>query len=776
MKNAAHSTESLEISWRQGVAILFIALALFLALALLSYSSTDPGFLYHSSRPDIDNMTGRVGAYTADLLFMLFGAVAYVLPLMLLFFAWRIFLRKRLPTQATKNIKRLRWFSLVLVVLSVCSLLAIHVFDPEHGAPVAQQGMDFPATAGGVIGQGLAQVLLPAFSLIGTTLFLLAIIVACFTWYTHISWLDVFEWVGVRAERAYLKLRDRAQELFNKQQAEQSRKKVVESRKQRERVIEKELERQAKREAPKIEKPIAEVKPSKRVEKEKQKPLFEQPLEGDLPRVELLDPAPPKQGGYSEETLEAMSRMLEIKLRDFNIEAEVKGVKPGPVITRFEVQPAPGVRGSKISNIAKDLARSMAVISVRVVEVIRGKTVIGIEIPNEKREMISLSEVLGSELFDQSDSPLTVALGKDISGVPVIGNLAKMPHLLVAGTTGSGKSVGVNAMLVSMLYKASPEDLRFIMVDPKMLELSVYEDIPHLLTPVVTDMNDAVTAMRWAVGEMERRYMLMSKLGVRDIKSANKKITEAINKGEPIPDPIWQPTDTAFNEHPTLEKMPYIVIVIDEFADMMMVVGKKVEELVARIAQKARAAGIHMILATQRPSSDVITGLIKANMPSRISFRVSSNIDSRVILDQTGAEQLLGNGDMLYMPVGTSIPERVHGAFLSDEEVHRVCDDWRARGQANYLEAVLQDTETGIAVIDNLGEGLTSSDAEQDELYDKAVQVVMDSGRASISMVQRRLSIGYNRAARLIEAMEEAGLVSGMQSNGKREILVPRHD
>ncbi|MDP1539778.1 MAG: DNA translocase FtsK [Moraxellaceae bacterium] len=502
--------------------------------------------------------------------------------------------------------------------------------------------------------------------------------------------------------------------------------------------------------------------------------------EGLLPAVSLLDPPTPRGNkGYSPETLEAMSRLLEIKLKEFNVDAEVVAVQPGPVITRFEIQPAPGVKVARISNIAKDLARAMAMISVRVVEVIPGKSVVGIEVPNQDREMVRLSEILTSQAFQGKSSPLSLALGKDIAGHPVVADLAKMPHLLVAGTTGSGKSVGVNAMILSMLFKAGPADLRLIMIDPKMLELSVYDKIPHLLTPVVTDMKDAANALRWCVAEMERRYKMMSKLGVRNLDGCNKKIMDAIAAGTPLTDPLWKPGENVLDETaPELTKLPYVVVIIDEFADMMMIVGKKVEELIARIAQKARAAGIHLILATQRPSVDVITGLIKANIPTRMAFQVSSKIDSRTILDQGGAEMLLGNGDMLFLPPGTSLSERVHGAFVSDEEVHRVCDDWRARGEPIYIDEILEGSldaneggKGGFGGFEDVG-----GDPEQDALYDEAVAFVLETRRPSISFVQRKFKIGYNRAARLIEAMENAGVVSSMSSNGQREIIVPRHD
>jgi DNA segregation ATPase FtsK/SpoIIIE, S-DNA-T family len=492
------------------------------------------------------------------------------------------------------------------------------------------------------------------------------------------------------------------------------------------------------------------------------------PERSPLPSIAVLDP-PRKDGkcGFSAERLQELSKLLVQKLADFGVKVEVVAVAPGPVITRFEIQPAPGVKASKITNLARDLARSMAMISVRVVEVIPGKSVMGIEVPNEDRAVVSLFEVLSSPEFDNTRSPLTLALGHDIGGNPVITDLARMPHLLVAGTTGSGKSVGVNAMILSMLFKATPQQLRMIMVDPKMLELSVYEGIPHLLTPVITDMKEAANGLRWSVAEMERRYQLLSAVGVRNLASYNKKVQEAIDAGQPMLDPTWQ-LHLSYDTTPrTLEPLPYIVIVIDEFADMMMMVGKKVEELIARIAQKARAAGIHMILATQRPSVDVITGLIKANIPTRISFQVSSRIDSRTILDQGGAEQLLGHGDMLYMPPGLALPERVHGAFVDDDEVHRVVAEWKLRGEPDYLEEIVQTGEEGAAPAPG------ESGEEQDELFDEAVAFVTSTGKCSTSSVQRKLRIGYNRAARLVDSMEAAGVVSSPAHNGAREVLAP---
>jgi S-DNA-T family DNA segregation ATPase FtsK/SpoIIIE len=542
--------------------------------------------------------------------------------------------------------------------------------------------------------------------------------------------------------------------------------------------IEHSIQNRKRRVPPKIRppKPTEKALPSQRVQRERQSNLFDAPVSGELPKLNLLDEASTTHKGFSQESLEAMSKLLEIKLQEFGVSVEVVSVTPGPVVTRFEIQPAPGIKASRISNLDKDLARSLAVISVRVVEVIPGKTVMGIEVPNEDREIIRLSQVLSSAAFDDSKSPLTLALGHDIEGEPVVADLAKMPHLLVAGTTGSGKSVGVNVMLLSLLFKSSPQEVRLILVDPKMLELSVYEGIPHLLTPVVTDMNDASNALRWAVGEMERRYKLMAALGVRNLAGFNKKVNESKARGEGIPDPLWKADEMVEEEQetPILDHLPSIVIVIDEFADMMMIVGKKVEQLIARIAQKARAAGIHLILATQRPSVDVITGLIKANVPTRIAFQVSTKIDSRTILDQSGAEQLLGHGDMLYLPPGSGIPVRIHGAFVDDHEVHKVVADWKRRGEPAYLEGIVSEDHSDVPVPGLPRENNDSGNAEDsDSLYDEAVEFVTESGRASISSVQRKFRIGYNRAARLIEAMEEAGVVSPMNSNGSRDVLAP---
>jgi S-DNA-T family DNA segregation ATPase FtsK/SpoIIIE len=522
---------------------------------------------------------------------------------------------------------------------------------------------------------------------------------------------------------------------------------------------------------PVIEKVEVSARATERLERERQVPMFEPPQTGELPALSLLDDPPPKEGGYSPEALEAMSRLVELKLNDFGVEAEVVAVHPGPVVTRFELKPAAGVKSSQISNLAKDLARSLATVSVRVVEIIPGKPFVGLEIPNEVREIVALGEIVKSQAYDELKSPLTLALGKDIGGQPMVADLARMPHLLIAGTTGSGKSVALNAMVLSLLYKSTPEHVRLIMIDPKMLELSVYEGIPHLLAPVVTDMKQAANALRWCVAEMERRYALMAGLGVRHLSSYNRKVNDAIDSGTPLLDPTFVP-DTLDETAPELRPMPFIVVIIDELADMMMMVGKKVEELIARLAQKARASGIHMIVATQRPSVDVITGLIKANIPCRIAFQVSAKVDSRTILDQIGAEHLLGHGDMLYLPSGTSMPIRVHGAFVSDNEVHAVVKSLRASGEPNYIDNVLDGPSSevpGLEPMTPTGE----MDGEQDPLYDQAVRIVTETRKASISGIQRRLKIGYNRAARMVETMEEAGIVGNLQTNGFREVLAP---
>ena len=597
------------------------------------------------------------------------------------------------------------------------------------------------------------------------TLLLLALFLTGVTLFTHLSWLWLMDSIGALTLRALAAVRNYLTGLLDRVRDRQARKQHEEKFRA---TVEKRQVKQEKRTPPVIKREEKPLQPSKRVERERQVPLFVSDTDGALPPLSLLDDAKPgDRNEISEEALQAMGRQVELKLQDFGIEGEVVAVHPGPVITRFELQPAPGVKVNQITNLAKDLARSLSAVSVRVVEVIPGKTTVGLEIPNEQREVVRLSDTLKAPEFADAKSPLTLALGKDISGKPTVADLARMPHLLVAGTTGAGKSVALNAMILSLLYNATPKDVRLIMVDPKMLELSVYDGIPHLLAPVVTDMKEAANALRWCVAEMDQRYRLMAALKVRNIAGFNRKVREAQEAKQPILDPL-HPADSELPAQ-ELQLMPYIVVVVDELADMMMVVGKKVEELIARLAQKARASGIHLILATQRPSVDVLTGLIKSNIPTRIAFQVSSRVDSRTILDQMGAEQLLGHGDMLYLPPGTGVPIRIHGAFVDDHEVHNVVDNLKKCGQPQYIEEVLN----GPAEADAAGGPGGGDDAESDPLYDEAVKVVTETRRASISGVQRRLRIGYNRAARLVEAMELAGIVGPLESNGNREVLAP---
>ena len=749
---------------------LFVAVTagcLLMLLALATYHPSDPGWSASGSEESIHNLAGITGAFLSDALFSLLGYAAFLIPVLLAFRASRMLIRGEDPPLTDWTLVGLQSLGLVLLIVAATSIAALN-----------DQGLsDLPQGAGGILGDGIGQRFDNALNPVGARLTLLAMFLAGLTMFADISWLAVIDYTGKQcislSSRCWhwcVVTRDRVVDRRAREKQQEQRK--VE--------IEQFVAKEKKRTPPKI-KPLAVNKePGARVEKEKQTVLFDAPVAGEIPPLDLLDPAPDSGGrGYSREELESLSRLLELKLADFGVTAQVTAVYPGPVVTRFEIQPAAGVKVSRISNLAKDVARSLAVISVRVVEVIPGKSVVGIEIPNADRQTVNFKEVLSSKTFEDSKSTLTLALGHDIAGAPIVADLAKMPHLLVAGTTGSGKSVGVNCMLVSLLYKATPDDVRLILVDPKMLELSVYEGIPHLLTPVITDMKDAANGLRWCVAEMERRYKLMSQLGVRNLAGYNRKVLDAIKIGVPIPDPLWKPDPLAMTPeeeqlHPHLEKLPSIVVVIDEFADMMMIVGKKVEQLIARIAQKARAAGIHLILATQRPSVDVITGLIKANIPTRIAFAVSSKVDSRTILDQGGADQLLGFGDMLYLPSGSSVPMRVHGAFCSDDEVHRVVADWKRRGQPLYLENLLDEGgQTPVTAGELQSATSDGDDPEADALYDEAVHYVCKSRRASISSVQRKLRIGYNRAARLIEAMEAAGVVTDMGTNGQREVLAP---
>ena len=746
-------------------------LGIFILIALSTFSPRDSGWNTQVFSGDvinnnqISNAVGSWGAYLSDFLLTIFGYMAYILVYWLLWPLVRHFFlsRHKIPfSDIYTGLLGLKVFGWVLVVLSGSTLFAL----------VMEPGISFlPQEGGGLIGSRISSVFIIPLSFIGSLLLFTSTLLLGLTLSLEVSWVTIISKAQELLLSSGSSLGDKASDFLSLLKEKQKlRKEKIE---RQEKVI---VTAKAKEQIKPAEviKPKPSIETSKRVEEEKQTELFEYKESSVPPKLSLLDE---KKQEFSDETSEdSLRRLGELvvsKLAEYNInDIEVESIQPGPVVIRLELKLPSGLKVNQISNISKDLARSLAKTSVRIVEVIEGKDTIGIEVPREDRQPVLLSEVLSSKTYDESKSPITVALGKDISGSAVVADLSSMPHLLVAGTTGSGKSVAINAMLISILYKASPEQVRMILIDPKMLELSVYEDIPHLLAPVITDMKEASSGLRWCVNEMERRYKLMAHLGVRNLNGYNKKVSDAISSGEALKDPMWKINEAEEGEEaPDLEELPLIVLAVDELADLMMVVGKTAEQLIARIAQKARAAGIHMLLATQRPSVDVITGLIKANISSRVAFQVASKMDSRVILDQGGAEQLLGKGDMLYLAPGTSIPQRVHGAFVGDDEVQRVADDWRQRGKADYLDEVTKE-EGAVAGMPGIASD-EDDDAEKDELYDEAVAFVAQSRRASISAVQRKLRIGYNRAARMIETMEETGVLSPMASNGNREVLIP---
>ncbi|TVO52269.1 DNA translocase FtsK [Denitromonas halophila] len=728
--------------------------SIYVAMILLGYNKADPGWSHATEVARVTNPGGRFGAWLADVLLYLFGGSAWWLVIFLGYgIAWG-FRRFRHEFNTDKRSFFIVMAGFLVVLLASAALEALRFHSTGAGLPLAP---------GGLLGSELGAAALRYLGFTGGTLVLLALIAGGLSLFTGISWLSATERLGLWLEQTWLTLQRGGQAWRDRRagrELAQKREAVVKTRREK-------AERTPASPV-RIEPAVAVVVPSERVQKERQQNLFGAAGDGALPPVSLLDEASQDVTPPSAETLEFTSRFIEQKLADFGVEVKVIAAYPGPVITRYEFEPATGVKGAQVVNLAKDLARALSLISIRVVETVPGKSCMALELPNPKRQTVRLSEILGSKAYHDMHSPLTIGLGKDISGNPVVADLGKMPHLLVAGTTGSGKSVGINAMILSLLYKSEPDKVRLIMVDPKMLELSVYEGIPHLLAPVVTDMKHASNALNWCVAEMEKRYKLMAAVGVRNLAGFNKQVSEAKKADKPLTNPFAINPD---NPEP-LETLPHIVVVVDELADMMMVVGKKVEELIARLAQKARAAGIHLILATQRPSVDVITGLIKANIPTRMAFQVSSKIDSRTILDQMGAESLLGMGDMLYLPPGSGLPMRVHGAFVADDEVHTVVEFLKKQGEPDYIDGILDAQEES-------GDGMSSvdgDDVEADPLYDQAVEVVVKTRRPSISLVQRHLRIGYNRAARLIEQMERAGLVSSMGSNGNREVLAPARE
>ena len=752
-------------AWRQQALLLAGALAwVFLVLALLTHHADDTAFStsgVSGAQGALHNRVGLLGARVSDGLLFLFGFSAWwLVPVTLR--AWLKGLAEVLrgPAEEPTPPRWMFWLGLALLMAASCALEWTRLYRWETL---------LPGHAGGVLGYTLGPSSMRWLGFAGSGVLWIALLVLGTALALRFSWLRLADAIGARLDSLREQRADRLEAAEDRRMGEAA------AQEREEVVLEQRQEEEVQPHQPLLIAPVlTDILPSARVAKERQKPLFAELSDTKLPQVDLLDGVSARQESVNAESLEMTSRLIEKKLKDFGVEVRVVAASPGPVITRYEIEPATGVKGAQVVNLARDLARSLSLVSIRVVEVIQGKNTMALELPNARRQMIKLSEILGSDVYNSSASLLTMGLGKDIVGLPVVADLAKMPHCLVAGTTGSGKSVGINAMILSLLYKAEARDVRLILIDPKMLEMSVYEGIPHLLAPVVTDMKQAANALNWCVGEMERRYKLMSKLGVRNLGGYNRKIAEAAERGEKLPNPF-----SLTPEAPEpLERLPHVVVVIDELADLMMVVGKKIEELIARLAQKARACGMHLILATQRPSVDVITGLIKANIPTRLSFQVSSKIDSRTILDQMGAEALLGQGDMLYLTPGGGLPMRVHGAFVSDDEVHRVVEYLKTQGEPNYIEGILEGgvLDGDAAGGDSAGAGPGSPGGEADPMYDQAVGIVLQHRRASISLVQRHLRIGYNRAARLLEQMEQSGVVSAMGHSGNRDILVPKRE
>ncbi len=739
----------LAVLLRESRWLLLLAVALYLILILYGYDRNDPAWSHSASGAVPHNPGGVFGAWLADVLLYVFGFSAWWWAAFLIQRVWAGYREISPDSLFDRRVLWMALFGFAVLLLSSSALESLRLYSLKAALPFAPGGM-----LGAVLGDALAKFL----GFTGSTLFLLVLIAAGLSLFSGLSWLRFTDWLGAAIESTYFWVK-------NTWQTWQDRRIGAQALSERLAVVEEEKKRVEDHQPIYIEQAVLEVQQSARVVEEKQVPLFADMPDSPLPPLHLLDQPAHEVEVLSADTLEFTSRLIERKLKDFGVEVKVVAAYPGPVITRYEIEPAIGVKGSQITNLVKDLARALSVVSIRLVETIPGKAYMALELPNPKRQMVKLSEILSSQAYADMHSPLTMAMGKDISGKPVVADLGKMPHVLVAGTTGSGKSVAINAMILSLLYKATPQQVRLLLVDPKMLELSVYEGIPHLLAPVVTDMRQAASALNWCVQEMDKRYRLMSSLGVRNISGYNQKVRDAIKAGQPLTNPFTLTPDNP----EALEELPFIVVFIDELADLMMVVGKKVEELIARLAQKARASGIHLVLATQRPSVDVITGLIKANVPTRVAFQVSSKIDSRTILDQMGAEALLGQGDMLYLPPGSGYPQRVHGAFVSDQEVHRIAEYLKAQGMPQYIEGVLTSLEEQEAG----GELEGGADTESDALYDQAVEIVVKSRRASISLVQRHLRIGYNRAARLVEQMERAGVVTPMQSNGNREVIAP---